>query len=587
MRHALTFIALLSLNSTLHAQHGEASLQTSETVFTLRIATADGNPAPGAEAYVIEGVRGLPACKAWKRADDTGEVRWALDDFPRAANTNEGSELIVIARAPGLAWSMRRVTLPVEQPVRLTLAPGKAVQIQLTAPEGTAIPHDFTPVIFSEGNSAAAWLTHAQNFHSEHGPGAQFSAAIVQRTGDGRYLARVPDDCEQFWVLVHHADVLRGYQAGPFDREALDAGRIDIALPRPGSIAINLAPDENKPHAYDACGYIVYCSPEIPDGNWSFFVETHYASGTAVNTTIERLRPGGYTVVAFTGTQEMQRVHDRPDFYRDQTWVELSEGGNAEASFALSTFDEAWLRENLKGEHKLTATVTMSDGTPAIGRRYALSYMLQRYNKELLIAEGDIPDSGEIVVENLPPGTEAMLTLAVGGEEVGYIFIDPSEPAHHASFSIAPAVGELAPEIALRRLDNDDSFSISSLRGRVVFLDFWASWCGPCQEPMAHNNAIVNKRTDWADRVVIIGASIDQSIDIIRAHVNRRGWTDVLQTFCDEGEPGWSCDAVKKYAVRGVPTCYLIDVDGRIVWTGHPMSINIEEEIDKLLAAQR
>ena len=104
---------------------------------------------------------------------------------------------------------------------------------------------------------------------------------------------------------------------------------------------------------------------------------------------------------------------------------------------------------------------------------------------------------------------------------------------------------------------------------------------------MAHSDALMQKRSDWKGRAVIVGASIDNGIEIIREHVTKRGWTNVVQAFCSEGESGWQCEAAKRYAVRGVPTCFLIDQEGRIKWTGHPSEIDAEAEIDALLGSRR
>lgn len=56
------------------------------------------------------------------------------------------------------------------------------------------------------------------------------------------------------------------------------------------------------------------------------------------------------------------------------------------------------------------------------------------------------------------------------------------------------------------------------------------------------------------------------------------------QAHCSEGEKGWSCDAAQTYAITGVPTCFLIDREGKVVWSGHPASVDVEAKIDELIA---
>ena len=56
--------------------------------------------------------------------------------------------------------------------------------------------------------------------------------------------------------------------------------------------------------------------------------------------------------------------------------------------------------------------------------------------------------------------------------------------------------------------------------GQAWLLDFWATWCPPCQRPMAHNQEMLTKRAeDWKGKVRIIGLSIDQSMDALAKHV--------------------------------------------------------------------
>ena len=59
-------------------------------------------------------------------------------------------------------------------------------------------------------------------------------------------------------------------------------------------------------------------------------------------------------------------------------------------------------------------------------------------------------------------------------------------------------------------LGSDDMVDVTHTSGQVILLDFWATWCPPCQGPMAHNQEMLQKRgAEWGDRVRIIGLSID------------------------------------------------------------------------------
>ncbi len=188
---------------------------------------------------------------------------------------------------------------------------------------------------------------------------------------------------------------------------------------------------------------------------------------------------------------------------------------------------------------------------------------IQRYGDTWRVENG-------VRLDSVPAGVlDAKATAAIKFEN--YV-------AEHGSLPPKSA----APEIEFTTLSGDKKMKLSDLRGKVVVLDFWATWCGPCQQPMADLQKLRDEHATWGDKVAIVPLSIDDTIDAVRKHVDKRGWTNTFNVWAGDG--GWKSAPATTFRVRGVPTTYIIDPQGAIVVAGHPASMRIGDKVDSVLS---
>lgn len=117
------------------------------------------------------------------------------------------------------------------------------------------------------------------------------------------------------------------------------------------------------------------------------------------------------------------------------------------------------------------------------------------------------------------------------------------------------------PEITGPTLEGSD-VDIASLKGKVVLVDFWATWCGPCVAELPNVKAVYEKYHDQGFEVLAV--SFDQTKDVLVKFVdeNKLPWPQIF--FDEDGKRFWDNPIGQKYGIDGIPATFLIDREGNL-----------------------
>ena len=131
---------------------------------------------------------------------------------------------------------------------------------------------------------------------------------------------------------------------------------------------------------------------------------------------------------------------------------------------------------------------------------------------------------------------------------------------------------ENPPALQVEGWMNSEPLSLDKLKGKVVVLDFWATWCGPCIRSIPKTNKLMEK---WGDKVVIIGICHPRGSDKMAAVAKKHEIKFPIAI-----DPGEKTDV--SYKVNGYPDYFIIDQTGKLV-VADCANGEVEAVVDKLL----
>lgn len=140
-------------------------------------------------------------------------------------------------------------------------------------------------------------------------------------------------------------------------------------------------------------------------------------------------------------------------------------------------------------------------------------------------------------------------------------------------------LGDPAPPLSVKEWVKGDAVRLEALKGkRAAVIEFWATWCPPCRTSIPHLTELQQK---YKDAVVIVGIS-DEEASAVKPFVERMG-DKMKYTIAIDDKHKTNDAYMGAFGLSGIPTAFIVDKSGAVVFHGHPMDPHFEEILHKVV----
>jgi thiol-disulfide isomerase/thioredoxin len=552
-----------------------------EPLARIQVVDEQGQPIRTAKVHVsatVNEIREMATVPAWQPVNARGicVVEGDISHRSRMREILAGKlpvKLECMVAAPGYVPLRFGHTANPRETITATLKPARSFELRLLTADGNPVDlrlredfyqaHSASPLLIAstDGKPLCASGKQAPEEDSLFRTPPLCLNFGIHTLGDGRYRVDVPPEFSGTLALfVHHPDVIR-YYLHMLKPDEWQSGAVEVRLPKPSMMLLEFDLEAWRKAYKDLSGLFLHLAPlnswELPLMFYSEALSGHRFAGGVV---AERnVAPGPYQVLLQLSDKDMH-----------ETIVHAPTGGFVYHRVAPKPFDIAEYR----GKRQVRVQIRRAGGGALAGAHYRVA-LRRSYSQARTVQEGRTDKKGAFVLRNLyenPSDSNAYNRIGyqifVNDRFVRYFTLVRGDGVREISITLAPQPGD--PAINFKAVDvrTGKPVELRTLRGKWVYLEFWATWCGPCQRAMEELKAFVEKQPDsWRKQVVVLSVSIDESRKVVLPHLQRRGWDKFALHTWDEGQR-----AAQLYGVDAVPTAFLIDPRGKVVWTGNPLS---------------
>jgi thiol-disulfide isomerase/thioredoxin len=216
-----------------------------------------------------------------------------------------------------------------------------------------------------------------------------------------------------------------------------------------------------------------------------------------------------------------------------------------------------------------TYLIPLAEISKKVGDKIRLAYYALSTKPEFIVNSAGFAREGKGYYSHHIPRDIYHEYILVDGREIDGLRV----PEGRTEISLAkqktmPKLGEMAPEIkAIDWINLKDPVTLKGLRGKVVLLEFWATWCGPCIEIIPRLNELHQKFSSRDFQLLSLVLEGHKTMDRFLTKRSVKYPIGLESTSADD------------YGVTGIPHAFLIDRHGKVIWHGHSASRELEEVI--------